>query len=58
MCVERLGHLFVVNGITTAEKKCATLLSMIGDGTYKLLSSLLSPAYYLLTNRVTNPSMS
>ena len=35
--------LFVANGITTAEKKRATLLSMIGNGTYKLLSSLLSP---------------
>ena len=35
--------LFVANGITTAEKKRATLLSMIRNGTYKLLSSLLSP---------------
>jgi len=43
MYVERLGHFFVANGITTAEKKCATLLSVIGDSTYKLLSSLLYP---------------
>ena len=44
MYVERLGHLLVANGITTAEKKRATLSSVIGDSTYKLLSSLLSPA--------------
>ena len=43
MYVERLGHLFVAYGITTAEKKRAILLSVIGDDTYKLLSSLLSP---------------
>ena len=43
MYVERLGHLFVANGITSADKKRAILLSVIGDGTYKLLSSLLAP---------------
>ena len=43
MYVERLGHLFVANGITGADKKRAILLSVIGDGTYKLLSSLLPP---------------
>ena len=41
--VERLGHLFVANGITGADKKRAILLSVIGDGTYKVLSSLLAP---------------
>ena len=44
MYVERLGHLFVANGITGADKKRAILLSVIatpGDSTYKLLSSLL-----------------
>jgi len=30
MYVERLGHLFLANGITIAEKKRATLLSVIG----------------------------
>ena len=41
--VKHLGHLFVVNDIKMAEKKWATILSAIGDNTYKLLSSLLSP---------------
>jgi len=46
MYVEHLGHLFVANGITGADKKRAILLSMIGNGTYtilKVLSSLLTP---------------
>ena len=43
MYVERLDHLFVANGITGADKKRAILLSVIGDGTYKVLSSLLAP---------------
>ena len=38
MYIECLGHLFVANRITGADKKCAILLSMIGDGTYKVLS--------------------
>ena len=38
--IERLGHLFVANGITGADKRHAILLSVIGDSTYKLLSSL------------------
>jgi len=33
----------VANGITGADKKRAILLSVIGDGTYKVLSSLLAP---------------
>ena len=43
MYVKHLGHLFVANGITGVDKKCAILLSVIGDSTYKLLSSLLAP---------------
>ena len=43
MYAERLGHLFVANGTTGADKKRAILLSEIGDDTYKLLSSLLAP---------------
>ena len=43
MYVKRLGHLFVANGITGADKKRTILLSVIGDGTHKLLSSLLAP---------------
>ena len=43
MYIECLGHLFVANRITGADKKCAILLSMIGDGIYKILSSLLAP---------------
>ena len=38
--VERLGHFFV---ITTAEKKCAVFLTVIGPATYRLLHNLLSP---------------
>ena len=41
--VERLGHVFVANGITEEEKKRAVFLSVIGASTYKLLSSLLAP---------------
>ena len=41
--VERLGHVFVANGITEEEKKQAVFLSVIGASTYKLLSSLLAP---------------
>ena len=41
--VERLGHVFVANGIIEEEKKRAVFLSVIGASTYKLLSSLLAP---------------
>ena len=40
--VERLGHVFVANGITKEEKKQAVFLSAIEASTYKLLSSLLA----------------
>ena len=49
--VERLGHVFVANGITEEEKKQAVFLSVIGASTYKLLSSLLAPyttVYYIV----------
>ena len=42
--VERLGHVFVANGITDEDKKRAVFLTVIGASTYKLLSSLLAPA--------------
>ena len=42
--VERLGHVFVANGITDEDKKRAVFLTVIGESTYKLLSSLLAPA--------------
>ena len=42
--VERLGHVFVANGITEEDKKRAVFLSVIGASTYKLLSSQLAPA--------------
>jgi len=42
--VERLGHVLEANGITEDTEKCATLLSVIGASTYKLLSSLLASA--------------
>ena len=41
--VERLGHVFVANGITEEEKKRTVFLSVIGASTCKLLSSLLAP---------------
>ena len=41
--VERLGHVFVANGITEEVKKRAVFLSVIGPSNYKLLSSLLAP---------------
>ncbi len=40
---ERLGHFFLANGIETAEKKRAVLLTVIGPATYKLLSNLIAP---------------
>ena len=42
--VERLGHVFVANGITEEPKKRAIFLSVIGASNYKLLSSLVAPA--------------
>ena len=42
--VERLEHVFVVNGITNGAKKRAVFLSVIGASNYKLLSSLVAPA--------------
>ena len=41
--VERLGHFFTANGITTADKKKAVLLTVIGPTTYQLLRSLMAP---------------
>ena len=42
--VERLEHVFGVNGITDGAKKRAVFLSVIGATNYKLLSSLVAPA--------------
>ena len=42
--VERLEHVFVVNGITDGAKKRAVFLSVIWASNYKLLSSLVAPA--------------
>ena len=39
---EHLGHFFVANGITNADKKRAVFLSIIGASTYKLLHNLIS----------------
>ena len=41
--VERLGHFFVVNGISSAEKKRAVFLCVIGASTYKILRNLVAP---------------
>ena len=41
--VERLGHFFTANGITTADRKKAVLLTVIGPTTYQLLRSLIAP---------------
>jgi len=40
---ERLGPVFIANGITEDAKKRAVFLSVIGTSTYKLLSSLIAP---------------
>lgn len=40
---ERLGHFLVANRITTAEKKHAVLLVVIGPATYRVLRNLISP---------------
>ena len=42
--VDRLKHFFVANDVTDAGKKRAIFLSVVGPKTYKLLSSLISPA--------------
>lgn len=40
---ERLGHFLVANRITTAEKKHAVLLVVIGPATYRVLRNLIRP---------------
>ena len=40
---ERLGHFFTANGITEVTVKRATLLTVIGPATYKVLRNLVSP---------------
>ena len=42
--MERLGYFFDANGIESAEKKCAVLLTLIGATMYKLLRSLVVPS--------------
>ncbi len=42
--IERLEHFFVANGIESAEKKRAVLLTVIGPTAYCRLQNLLSPA--------------
>ena len=49
--VERLGHMFKANKITDAAKKRAIFLSVIGDGNYKLLSSLGGQTFRTLYSR-------
>ena len=41
--VERLEHFFIANSITTAEKKLAVLVSVVGATTYRLLRNLCTP---------------
>ena len=41
---ERLDQYFDANSITTAEKKRAVFLTVVGKETYGLLSNLLAPA--------------
>ena len=40
---ERLEFFFAANGITTAEKKRATFLAVVGHTTFKLLRNMLAP---------------
>ena len=40
----RLGHYFIANGISNADKKRSTLLTVCGPATYQLICDLLSPA--------------
>ena len=42
--IERLEHVFVVNGITNGAKKQAVFLSVIEATNYRLPSSLVAPA--------------
>ena len=42
--IERLEHYFVANDVTTAAKKQAVLLTVIGPDAYKLLRNLVAPA--------------
>ncbi len=41
--IERLGHFFAANGITSADRKRSILLTVIGPATYKLLRNLVAP---------------
>ena len=43
---ERLGHYFVANKVTEAEKKRAILLSVCGPTTFKLIESLADPSKF------------
>ena len=45
--VERLEFYFAANGITDAAKQWAVLLSCCGPSTFRLLRSLVLPAYRL-----------
>ena len=42
--MERLGYFFDANGIESAEKKRAVLLTLFGAATYKLLRNLVAPS--------------
>ena len=42
--IERLGHFFVANGISGADKKRAVFISVIGPSTYKILRNHVAPA--------------
>ena len=42
--IERLEHYFVANDVTTAARKQAVLLTVIGPDAYKLLRNLVAPA--------------
>jgi len=42
--VERLGHFFATNGITSNNKKHSLFLTVIGARAYKQLRSLIAPA--------------
>ena len=42
--MERLGYFFDANGIESAEKKRAVLLTLIGAAAYKLLRNLVAPS--------------
>ena len=58
--VERLGHFFDANDITSADKKRSVFLAVVGPTTYKLLHNLLAPdkqgdkSYTKLVTTLTN----